>query len=87
MFQRAACCAILSYVNRHRMPQDHQCIIEERKRERKEKMSAAANAAKKGKYDTAVRNATNKTNPTALKVAMMKMKMHASVFTINPYII
>lgn len=61
---------------KHRMPQDHQCIIEERKKERKEKMSSSS-AAKQGKYESAVKSATAKTHPTALKVAMMKMKMHA----------
>jgi hypothetical protein len=57
------------------MPQDHQCVIEERKKERKEKMGAIAS---KGKYDSAMNAAAAKNNPTALKVAIMKMKMHAA---------
>jgi len=60
---------------KHRMPQDHECIIEQRKKERKEHQKEVE--AKRGKYDSAVTAAAAKNNPTALKVAMMKMKMRA----------
>lgn len=58
------------------MPQDHQCIIEERKRQRRDHVRTVAD---KGKYDAALKAAAAKQNPTALKVAMMKMKLHSEV--------
>lgn len=62
--------------HRHRMPQDHACVIEEQKKQRKEHMHATID---KEKYNNALQSAINKQNPTALKVAIMKMKMHSKV--------
>eukprot|EP00026_Physarum_polycephalum_P013708 Phypoly_transcript_14136.p1 GENE.Phypoly_transcript_14136~~Phypoly_transcript_14136.p1 ORF type:complete len:282 (+),score=25.85 Phypoly_transcript_14136:110-955(+) len=59
---------------KHRMPQDHDCIVEERKKQRREHMRTTA---EKGKYNSALQAAAAKQNPTALKVAMMKMKLHS----------
>lgn len=56
------------------MPQDHDCIIEERKKQRREHMRTTT---EKGNYNVALLAAAAKQNPTALKVTMMKMKLHS----------
>jgi hypothetical protein len=56
------------------MPQDHDCVRD------KKNMRAHHEAEKnKSKYDAAIKSAASKQNPTALKVAMMKLKMHSEV--------
>jgi hypothetical protein len=71
---------MLTKSHRHRMPQDHQCIIEERKKQRREHMRTVT---EKGKYNNALQSAVAKQNPTALKVAMMKMKLHSEVHSLE----
>lgn len=64
---------------KHRMPLDHACEVEERKRLRQESMkkTSSSTAGGPGKYAEAMQKAAAKLNPTAMKVQFMRLKMHS----------
>lgn len=62
------------------MPQDHKCEVEERKRlKRESQQKTAAGGGGAGRYTEAMQKAAAKLNPTAMKVQVMRLKMHSQV--------